>query len=66
MVTFVEAVVDPFGRCNVENAAKVLQVSKSTLANWRSNGDGPKFFKVAGTVFYHYVDLEEFALGKAA
>ena len=65
MVREIEAVVDPFGRCNAANAARVLQVSTSTLANWRSQGLGPKHIKVGGTVFYLYDDLTAFATGEA-
>lgn len=31
-----------------EEAAKLLGMKKQTLANWRTNGVGPKFVKVGG------------------
>ena len=27
-------------------------VKKRTIANWRSNGDGPKYMKIGGRVLY--------------
>lgn len=33
--------------------------SKRTLANWRSNGNGPPFLKLGGRVLYEISKLEE-------
>lgn len=33
------------------------QVSKATLATWRSRGNGPKFLKVGGRVLYRLADI---------
>lgn len=30
------------------------KVNKRTLANWRSNGDGPEYVKIGGRVLYPY------------
>jgi hypothetical protein len=34
-------------------------LSVRTLSNWRVNGDGPKFIKVGGRVFYRLCDVVE-------
>jgi hypothetical protein len=33
-------------------------ISVRTLANWRTNGDGPPFVKVGGRVMYRTTDLD--------
>jgi hypothetical protein len=33
------------------------QVSKATLATWRSRGNGPAFVKVGGRVLYRLADV---------
>lgn len=58
--------VDPCGRCNPSNAAKVLQVSVGTLSNWRVAGEGPRHIKVRGRIYYMHDDLVKFARGEAA
>ena len=35
-------------------------ISLGTLANWRSNGTGPKFLKIGGRVLYRRVDVEAY------
>lgn len=35
-------------------------VAPQTLARWRSEGRGPKFFKVGGKILYRIVDVEAF------
>ena len=32
----------------------------TTLANWRSAGDGPKFTKIGGKVFYRRQDIQAY------
>lgn len=59
-------IVDAFGRMSVQNAAKALGKSVSCLNNWRTNGDGPRWFKVDGRVYYLWDDLRAYALGEAA
>jgi predicted DNA-binding transcriptional regulator AlpA len=41
-------------------AAKVLDLSPSTLAKKRMTGDGPRFVKLGGAVRYDLKDLQEF------
>ena len=33
-------------------------ISTRTLANWRTNGDGPPFVKIGGRVLYRATDLD--------
>ncbi|MBT5470514.1 MAG: hypothetical protein HOK41_07905 [Nitrospina sp.] len=43
----------------------VVGLSPKTLANWRSQGVGPKYFLVNGSVYYSYAELEKY-FGKHA
>ena len=36
------------------------QVTKATLATWRSRGNGPAFVKVGGRVLYRRSDVEAY------
>lgn len=36
------------------------QVTKATLATWRSRGNGPAFVKVGGRVLYRVTDVEAY------
>lgn len=48
-------------------AARILGVSQQTLANWRWNGEGPRFRRLGRRlVRYHRRDLAAFAAGEAA
>jgi predicted DNA-binding transcriptional regulator AlpA len=40
-------------------AAKYLQISRSTLAGWRCNGGGPKYCLISTRVRYLQKDLDE-------
>lgn len=42
----------------VEEAAEFLKVTPGTLANWRSNGGGPTFYKPGSRIFYLQSDLD--------
>lgn len=45
-------------------AAAILDVSLSTLRNWRWKGEGPRFRKIGGRmVRYHRADLAAFVEG---
>jgi predicted DNA-binding transcriptional regulator AlpA len=39
-------------------AAEYLHLSAKRLTNWRTEGDGPPFVKLGGSVFYRLKDLE--------
>lgn len=34
------------------------RINIRTLANWRSNGSGPKFLKIGGAILYRVSDVE--------
>ena len=55
---------DAFGRLTREKAAKALECSPQTLANWAVAGIGPKPFKVrpGRRVYYMADDIRAFAL----
>lgn len=42
----------------VEEAAKRLRLSTSTLNKWRVSGEGPAFVKLGRRVLYRAADLE--------
>jgi len=65
MVLTSDVEVDPLGRCDSDNAGRVLGKSTSTLANWRALGIGPRWFKVQGRVYYYFDDLVSFGRGDA-
>jgi hypothetical protein len=48
---------------STREAADYLKVSTGTLENWRYAGDGPKFSKPKGTVYYALSDLQEWIKG---
>lgn len=41
-------------------AAKVLNVKVATLASWRAQGKGPRFFKVGRSILYTPKTIREF------
>jgi predicted site-specific integrase-resolvase len=43
-----------------EEAAQRLRVSKGTLANWRVQGNGPRFIKWGRKVLYPEAELASF------
>lgn len=50
-------------RLNVEQAARFLGVSVSTLNRWRGTNEGPVWIKLGGRVYYHAEDLRAFSAG---
>ena len=50
----------PDGRLTRRDAAKFIGVATRTLANWRSQGIGPRQTKIGSRVFYRLVDLQAF------
>lgn len=66
MTTTLLEAADPLGRCDPASAAKVLQRSRQTLANWRAQGTGPSWFKVGGRVYYLFDDLLAYGRGEGA
>ena len=43
-----------------EEAAKILDVTKSTLEYWRCRGGGPPYIKYGRAVRYREADLHQF------
>jgi len=41
-----------------EAAAQLLGLARRSLANWRSQGRGPRYIKTGGRVRYRTADLE--------
>lgn len=60
MVENISIRVLPDGRVNRSDAAAFLGRSPKTLADWSSNGSGPRPRKVGGRIFYYMHDLEAF------
>lgn len=48
----------PDGRMRPRDAAIYLGLSEGTLANKRITGDGPRFIKPGGRIFYFKRDLD--------
>ena len=66
MVTEAEIKVDALGRCDATTAAKALGLSAGTLANYRTAGSGPRWFRVNGRIYYDFKDLVAFGRGEPA
>lgn len=58
-------IITPDGRLTRSHAASYLGVAVQTLANWRSQGRGPKSIRLGGKVFYRLADLEAFIAASA-
>ena len=53
----------PDGRLPGDDAARYLGNQPKTLAMWRLQGKGPRYFKVSGRIFYYRDDLDAFVRG---
>lgn len=53
------APLDPRTRLTASESATYLGLKPQTLANWRSMGTGPPFYKVGSMVQYRVADLDE-------
>ena len=47
-----------------EQAAKILDVTKSTLESWRCRGGGPPFVRYGRAIRYREEDLDRFIESK--
>lgn len=54
------APIAPGTRLTADEAADYLGATTKTLANWRSNGTGPPYLKVAGRIQYRIEALEQY------
>ena len=61
----IHVVVDPLGRMDRINTAKMLMNTPKTLANWQTKGIGPRAFKVGGKTFYWAEEVAKFGRGEA-
>lgn len=52
--------VTPDGRLTRQDAANYLGVAAQTLANWSTQGRGPKTLRLGRKVFYRLNDLDAF------
>ena len=46
---------------SAKEVERALGISEKTLANWRSQGRGPIYYKLGGKVRYEVSDLEDWA-----
>lgn len=54
----------PDDRVDASNAGKALNKTPKTLANWRSQGIGPRHSKVGGRIFYNWSEVLAMARGE--
>ena len=58
--------IDPLGRLDTRNAAKMLGRTPGTVSNWRVQGIGPKHFVVGGRCFYWADEVMAYGRGDTA
>ena len=56
--------ITPDGRLTRRDAAAYLGTAEKTLAQWSSEGRGPRLCRVGGRVFYFKSDLDAFIRGE--
>jgi hypothetical protein len=56
----------PGNRVDRKNAAKALNRTAKTLAEWKRLGIGPRATMVGGRVFYDWGEVQAFASGEVA
>lgn len=47
-------------RMATADASEYLGVAVATMNTWRTQGKGPKFYRLAGRVFYRRADLDAY------
>ena len=50
---------------NVDECARSLGVSRSTLARWRVTGEGPTYCKAGRRVLYRVIEVERWVQNRA-
>jgi hypothetical protein len=55
----------PGNRVDRKEAAKALNRTPKTLAEWKRLGVGPRSFMVGGRVFYDWPEVQAFGRGEA-
>jgi excisionase family DNA binding protein len=48
------------GLMTTEEAAAYLRIKPQTMTKWRSQGKGPYFVRIGGSVFYRLTELDSF------
>lgn len=56
----------PDGRVSRRDAAAFIGRDPKTLANWATEGKGPRGIRCGGRIYYAFEDLQRFAQGEAA
>ena len=51
---------DRRGYVPADEVARMLGVTKGCLAKWRSESQGPAYYRLAGRIWYRHDDLEAF------
>lgn len=57
-ITVSDVDIDTSTLIRPDAAAEHLGLSERTLAQWRSNGSGPAFYKNANRIWYDIADLD--------
>ena len=52
--------VTPDGRTDAKGAADYIGAALQTMAQWRSEGRGPRYIKIGSRVFYYLHVLDEY------
>lgn len=50
------------GFLDTDQAAEVLHVDPKTMANWRCQKRGPRYYKIGARCFYQLEDVREWAM----
>lgn len=50
----------PVGALKNGDAARYLGIAPGTLANWRAEGEGPRWTKLGTAVVYRIIDLDAY------
>ena len=63
-IEYLKVTILPDNRVDSTNTGIALNKDPKTLANWRSQGIGPRAFKVGGRVFYNWPEVLAMARGE--
>jgi Helix-turn-helix domain len=55
---------DSWGYVSDVSAARILRIKPATLANWRSRGHGPPYYKIGKQVLYRPDDVDRWIVGQ--
>jgi len=63
-IEYLKVTILPDNRVDSANTGIALNKDPKTLANWRSQGIGPRSFKVGGRIFYDWPEVLAMARGE--